>query len=71
MNKSAARTIIQAALKLGAGIDEIDAEVRQLPDLDERKALLISLYKVMTELNSGLIRPIVRQHPDLDPDTYK
>lgn len=68
MDKSSASAIIKAVLQLSNQLNEIDAQLRGLPNDAERKALLRALGSVMFELDSGLIRPLARQYPDLDPD---
>jgi hypothetical protein len=68
MEKPAASKIIQAVLRLSDQLNDIDAQLQALPEGAEREALLRTLGSVMFELDSGLIRPLVRQYPDLDPD---
>lgn len=68
MDKSSASAIIKAVLQLSNQLNGIDAQLRGLSDDAERKALLRALGSVMFELDSGLIRPLARQYPDLDPD---
>ena len=68
MEKSTASKVIQSVLQLSDPLNDLDELLRTLPDDDERKALLRSLGSVMAELYIGLIRPLVRQYPDLDPD---
>ena len=68
MEKSSASEVIEAVLRLDQQLNEIDAQLRGLPDDAERKTLLRALGTVIAELDSGLIRPLVRQYPDLDPD---
>jgi len=68
MEKSSAARVIKALLRLDEQLNAVDAELRQLPDDAERKALLRALGTIMLDLDAGLIRPLVRQYPDLDPD---
>jgi hypothetical protein len=68
MEKSSAARIIEAVLQLDGQLNDIDAQLRTIPDDSERTALLRALGTIILELDSGLIRPLVRQHPDLDPD---
>ena len=68
MEKSAAADLIAMLLRLSDQLNEIDAQLRRLPDDAERKTLLRSMGSIMLDLDGGLIRPLVRQHPDLDPD---
>ena len=68
MDKSAASKIIQAVLQLSDPLNSIGDQLHALPEGAERDALLRALGSVMAELHTGLIRPLVRQYPDLDPD---
>lgn len=68
MEKSSAATIIQAVLRLDDQLNDIDAQLRAIPDDSERKALLRALGTIVLDLDSSLIRPLVRQYPELDPD---
>jgi len=68
MDKPTALRIIQTVLKLSDQLDNIDGQLRSIDNTDESKPLLRSLATIMVELDSGLIRPLVKQYPDLDPD---
>jgi hypothetical protein len=68
MEKSRASQIIKSVLQLSGQLNGINEQLQALPEGAERVALLRALGSVMFELDSGLIRPLVRQHRDLDPD---
>ena len=68
MEKAAASEIIEAVLQLSDRLNGLREQLQALPEGAERDALLRALGSVMFELDSGLIRPLVRQHRDLDPD---
>jgi hypothetical protein len=68
MEKASASKLIDSVLQLSGQLNDIDAQLLVLPEGAEREALLRALGSVMFELDSGLIRPLVRQYPDLDPD---
>jgi hypothetical protein len=68
MEKSSAARIVEAVLELSEQLNKVDEELRTIPDEEERKTLLRALGRIMAELDAGLIRPLVRQYPDLDPD---
>jgi hypothetical protein len=68
MEKALAAKLIDSVLQLSGQLNDIDAQLQALPENAERSALLRALGSVMFELDSGLIRPLVRQHRDLDPD---
>jgi hypothetical protein len=68
MDKALAAKLIDSVLQLGGQLNDIDAQLQALPEGAEREALLRALGSVMFELDAGMIRPLVRQHRDLDPD---
>jgi hypothetical protein len=68
MEKTLAAQVIDSVLQLSGQLNGIDEQLQALPEGAEREALLRALGSVMFELDSGLIRPLVRQYPDLDPD---
>ena len=68
MEKTQARSILRAVESLGGDLNKIDGLIRNLPDGDERKALLQALSSVMGMLVTDIMHPIVRQYPELDPD---
>ena len=68
MTKSEASKLVRAAMGLSEHLNEIDAQLRSIGDEDERRRLLKVLGAIMLDLDAGFIRPLVRQHPDLDPD---
>ncbi|HLZ41716.1 MAG TPA: hypothetical protein VKQ11_12185 [Candidatus Sulfotelmatobacter sp.] len=68
MEKALAGIILKSVLNLGKGLNDLDPIVREVNDLDERKRLLICLGVVMSELNAGIVIPITKQYPEMDPD---
>jgi hypothetical protein len=68
VEKTQARSILRAIESLGGDLNKIDDLIRDLPDGDERKALLQVLGTVMGMLVTDIMHPIVRQYPELDPD---
>jgi hypothetical protein len=68
MEKSSAALIIEMVLQLSDQLNGLHEQLQALPEGAERDTLLRALGSVMFELDSGLIRPLARQHPDLDPD---
>lgn len=68
MDKALARKIIEDVRSLDMLLNEIDAQLRQIQEDAERIPLLRSLAQVIGELDSGIVRPIARKYPDLDPD---
>jgi len=68
MDKSIAANVIQKVRSLDGLLNEIDVQLRQITVEDERQTLLRSLARVIAELDAGIVRPIARIYPDLDPD---
>ena len=69
MEKSVAEKLLRAALALVAQFGAIDIAVSQIPDEAERKGFATALGDLIRGVNDGFIRPLVRQFPNLDPDT--
>lgn len=68
MNREIAGKIISKIRSLDMMLNEVHAELNAIPWSEERQALLRSLATVIAELDAGLLRPIARRYPDLDPD---
>lgn len=68
MDGATAASLMNSVFGLGVQLSQIDARLRHLPDEAERRSLLLCLGRVMAELNEGLVRALVRQYPELDPD---
>jgi hypothetical protein len=69
MEKSIAEVILKSTLSLGERLNDLDRAVRDIKDVNERKKLLKCLGSVMSELNAGIVLPIVSQYPEMDPDS--
>ena len=68
MDKGTAEVILKSVLNLGDRLNDLDPVVRGIEDVDERKKFLKCLGAVMSELNAGIVLPIVSQYPEMDPD---
>jgi catechol 2,3-dioxygenase-like lactoylglutathione lyase family enzyme len=69
MEKSIAEVILKFALRLGERFNDLDPVVREIKDVNERKRYLKCLGSMMSELNAGIVLPIVSQYPEMDPDS--
>jgi hypothetical protein len=69
MEKSLAEVILKSVLVIGNGLNALDPIVRDVKDADERNRLLKCLGVVMSELNAGVVIPIINQYPEMDPDS--
>ena len=68
MERRIAAVILKSVLSLGEGLNGLDLIVREVKDVDERGRLLKCLGIVMSELNAGIVLPIISQYPEMDPD---
>jgi hypothetical protein len=68
MDKSTARELMRLYLKAGEPLNEATEIIGKLPDAEEQKRLRRPIGKLMSNVYIELIRPIVREYPDLDPD---
>ena len=67
MDHETAKKLMAVYERLGGVINEADDIIRPLPEA-ERSTHLRALAVVMQHLWANLQHPIVREHPDLDPD---
>jgi hypothetical protein len=68
MDKSTARELIRLYLKAGEPLNEATEIIDKLPDAEEQKRLRRPIGELISNVYIELIRPIVREYPDLDPD---
>lgn len=68
MNRALAEQLMSELLALGGLINRATELTEQINDLDERKAMRRAIGEIAVNVYSNLIRPIVHQYPDLDPD---
>lgn len=68
MDKEIARKLIAVAVALDNPLNEATVLTDQISDVEERKRVLRAIAEVNGTAYSELIRPILRQYPDLDPD---
>lgn len=68
MNKELAADLIADLLALDASMNSVVERIELIDDRDEHNALKQAIYKVIGDVYCELMRPIIRQYPDLDPD---
>ncbi len=68
MDKEIARKLIEFAIALDKPLNDATALTGQISDTDERKAVRRAIAEITGTAYSELIRPILRQYPDLDPE---
>jgi hypothetical protein len=66
MDRDLAERIVKGVLDLSTPFGALDILSREIADPDERRVFRYALGHLMAE-TLGLLRPIVRQFPDLDP----
>jgi hypothetical protein len=67
MNKNIATKIVNAATGLNEQIGIIDWELSQLDDVELKKKLIASLATIIGEIYVGIILPISKYYPELEP----
>jgi hypothetical protein len=71
MNREIAEQLMSEFLALGGPINRATELAGKIDDVDERKAVRRAIGEIAVNVYSNLIRPIVHQYPDLDPDAKK
>lgn len=67
MDKDIAEELIRLVRQLDGPLNAATEVTNRISDLDEGKAVRRAIAEIMFKADD-LVRPIVRQHPDLDPD---
>jgi len=68
MDRETATELIGLYLAAGQPLNRAMAAIAKLPDRDEQARLRRPIGALMSAIYVDLIRPIVREDPDLDPD---
>ncbi len=68
MNKSTAQELMASLMSLNVSINTVASRVEDI-DIDEQKRMLRRAVAGLMEIvYADLMRPIIREHPELDPD---
>jgi hypothetical protein len=67
MDRATAERLMSILLRLDGPLNEATELTDEIADPDERKAFLRQLADIGGSVYMNLMRPIVRQYPDLDP----
>ena len=67
MDRDLAERIVKGVVDLSTPFGALDILSKEIADPDEARAFRYALGHLMAE-TLGLLRPILRQFPDLDPD---
>lgn len=68
MDRASAEATMATLAQLNTHIGAMIELIRELPDSDMQCALGRSVGDLMSQVNDDIMRPIVRNFPDLDPD---
>ena len=67
LERQAAECIISAAMQIGVHLNKLVEASDTLP-LEKRKAFKKEIGAIMGDLYTEIMLPIIRAHPELDPD---
>lgn len=68
MDRSIAEQLMKSLLELDAPLNRATELTEKIADPEERKAVRRGIGELTLRAYTDLIRPIVRQYPDLDPE---
>ena len=68
MDRAVAEEMIRLVKALDGSLNAATAVTAKIADPEERKAIRRAIAEIILKADEDLIRPMVRQHPDLDPD---
>jgi hypothetical protein len=68
MERSTAEKLMVIYQRVGDALNQADPLLRGIPDEHERTQHLHALGTMMLDVWTELMAPIVREHPQLDPD---
>jgi hypothetical protein len=67
LTREQGRLVVEAAVRLDAAIGDLDGVISDITDVEWRKQFVESLARVIDEVYVGMIRPVTKIYPDLDP----
>lgn len=68
MDRNTAKSLMTYCMEANAALNGATHSIENLPDHEERARLRKYLGEIGQLVFLGLMRPIVKQYPDLDPD---
>jgi hypothetical protein len=68
MDRDTAKSLMKHCMEINAALNASTHSIEDLPDHEERARLRKHLSKIGQLVFLELMRPIVKQYPDLDPD---
>jgi len=71
LDRATAEKLMAIYQRLNAPLNEAAEVIGAIEDQEEQKRLRRPLGEIMQSVWLDLMQPIVRQHPDLDPDNKR
>lgn len=68
MDRRIAELIMKDLLALNSLLNSMDPLINQISNADEQRLLRRGLGGVIISIYTDLMRPIIKQYPELDPD---
>jgi hypothetical protein len=68
MERHIAERLMEILLRLDTPLNEATELTELLPDVAEQKAIRRGIGEVTLTIYTEIMRPIIRQFPDLDPE---
>jgi hypothetical protein len=68
MERKVAEELMQALLSMGEPLNAATEATRNIGSQEEQESVRRTIGRVMDTVYVDLMRPIIRQYPDLDPD---
>jgi hypothetical protein len=68
MDRATAERLMVIYHRVNEALNQAEPALRAIPDEQERKRHLRALGDMMMDVWTELMAPIVREHPELDPD---
>jgi hypothetical protein len=68
MDRSTAEKLMVMYHRVSEALNQAEPVLRAIPEEQERKRHLRALGTMMADVWTELMAPIVREHPELDPD---
>ena len=68
MDKTAAANLMNKLLELSASMNTVAALIEKIDDEKQKLILRRGIADLMGAVYTDLMRPIIREHPELNPD---
>lgn len=68
MDRGAAERLMHAYMAINAALNDATPLTSQINDKGEQESVRSALGNLMQSVYLDLMRPLIKQHPDLDPD---